>query len=217
MKNNYQIWMDKYNVAKKNMIKAKANNGILIEVAAQHPLIDGKYPNEEFKKRLDLAIQLYNKYKGNNKTVKIYVPGSLHQNNGIADLISLSEAGYRYLISNNILQDDIYWQDANKMYKPDDGVYNSSDECFVASKLFINNQFGEMHCVCSSAQLMRKALSYIQFGVLPYMHSVTCDEMYHNYIDEIFINIPILLQDNKGLQGDSAEAKRLREERNPNL
>ena len=52
-------------------------NKVLIEVAAQHPLINGK-PGEEFEHRLKKGIQIYNaeKEKGNNPI--IYVPGSLH-------------------------------------------------------------------------------------------------------------------------------------------
>lgn len=215
--NNYQIWMERYNIAKKNIMSAKEKSDILIEVAAQHPLIDGKYPNDEFKKRLDLSMELYYKYKKNGKIVKIYVPGSIHQKDGIADLISLSESGFNYLVEHKIPKTDIYADEANKMYKGSEGVYNSSDECFVATQLFFCNNFGELHCVCSSAQIMRKALSYIQFGVLPYMHSITCEEMYHNYIDEIFEKIPVLLQDGNGLQGDSLIADKIRKSRNPNI
>ncbi len=216
MKDNYQIWIEKYNIAKKNTENAKKNKSVIIEVAAQHPLIDGLYPNEEFRKRLDLAIELYDKFRNNGKVVKIYVPGSIHKYNGINDLVSLSESGKRYLIKNNIDENCIYGEEENIKYKENEGVYNSSDECYVASRIFKDNNFGEIHCVCSSIQLMRKALSYIQFGLIPYMHSVTCDEMFHNYIDEAFINIPILLEDNEGLQGKSAKAEELRKERRPN-
>ncbi|MBQ9769687.1 MAG: hypothetical protein IJW27_05730 [Clostridia bacterium] len=41
------------------MRRRKRNKNILIEVAAQHPLKDGLYPDEEFTARLDRAIELY--------------------------------------------------------------------------------------------------------------------------------------------------------------
>jgi hypothetical protein len=62
---------------------------------------------------------------------------------------------------------------------------------------------------------MRKMLSYIHFGYVPYMHTVSCDSMYHDYIDEIFKYIPILIHDKYALQGKSDEADRLRGLRKP--
>ena len=52
---NYEIWKEKSARAKANMELKQGNNGVLIEVAAQHPLKDGCWPNEEFEKRLLLA------------------------------------------------------------------------------------------------------------------------------------------------------------------
>lgn len=206
------IWLEKYDAALKNT-KGKINNdGILIEIAAQHPLVDGITPNTEFTKRLLLGIDIYFKYKELNQTVKIYVPGSIHND----DKISLSEAGKNFLLKHGVKDEDIFSVEMNLKYKRNEGVYNSSDECYVASKLFNDLNYKELHSVCSSAQLMRKALSYIEFGVYPFMHSVTCYDMFHNYVNEFFDYIPILLEDKNGLQGDSKEGKRLREERKPN-
>lgn len=215
--NKYSSWMEKYIIAKNNSIKYKSRKGILIEVAAQHPLINGNQPNDEFTKRLLLGIELYKKFVALEHDVKIYVPGSIHMENGIADKISLSEAGCNFLVNNGIPRIDLYGEDANVKYKCDLGVYNSSDECYVSAQLFDELKFSELHCVCSSAQMMRKVLSYIQFGYLPYMHTVTTDQMFHNYIDEIFKFIPIVIDDDDALQGDSKEADRLRALRNPNL
>lgn len=188
---------------------------MLIEVAAQHPLVCGEYPNEEFEKRLLLAIDLYKEEVAKGKSVHIYVPGSIHMDNNTIDKISLSEAGKNYLIKNGVKPEVIYADEMNMKYKGNMGVYNSTDECYVASKLFDEMKFSELHCVCSSAQMMRKMLSYIRFGCVPYMHTVSCDEMYHNYIDEIFRYIPILIEDQDALQGNSEEAERLRKLRKP--
>lgn len=208
-------WRKLADEARDAMAQVRENNGLLIEVAAQHPLIDGVYPNPEFSARLDAAIKRYELERENGETVKIYVPGSRHMQNGIADRISLSAAGCNYLETHGVDPADLYGKDANSKYKGDDGVYNSSDECYVATRLFRDLGFGRLASYCSPAQLMRKALSYIQFGVLPDMYSVPCEDMFYDYIDEIFIHIPVFLGDGTGLQVDSDEAKRLREIRKP--
>lgn len=217
MENNglYLRWKELYNKAKENMKLKKGNTGVLIEVAAQHPLINGEKPNEEFEKRLILAIQIFKEKQKKGKDTYIYVPGSLHMDNEISDKISLSEAGKRYLVANGINENKVYADDMNNKYKGEAGVYNSTDECYVASKMFEELNFGELNCVCSSGQMMRKMLSYIRFGYVPYMHTVSCDTMYHDYIDEIFKYIPILLEDEDALQGKSDEAERLRKLRKP--
>lgn len=212
----YKVWKKLYEDAKANMRDVKDKSGTLIEVAAQHPLLDGERPNEEFEKRLQLAIDIYRQELMENKKVKIYVPGSIHMDNGIVDKCSLSEAGKKYLVDNGVNPNDIYADNMNIKYKGDKGVYNSTDECFVASNIFGDERFKHLHCVCSSGQMMRKMLSYIRFGYVPYMHTVSCDNMYHDYIDEIFKYIPILLEDQDALQGESKEADRLRKLRKPN-
>ena len=213
--NRYKLWQDLYLTAKNNMRISKNNNGVLIEVAAQHPLTDGEKPNEEFEKRLVEAIQLFKEKTEEGKRVFIYVPGSIHMANGHADKISLSEAGKRFLIDKGISPDCIFADEMNRKYKGDMGVYNSTDECYVASQIFREMKLAELHSVCSSAQMMRKVLSYIRFGYVPYMHAVSCDEMYHNYIDEVFKFIPKLLEDDNVLQGESEDAIRIRKARKP--
>lgn len=217
MNSLHKLWAEKLDSARENMSRHKDMRGCLIEVAAQHPLLDGMYPNEEFKKRLDLAIQVYSEQTALGTETCIYVPGSLHMDEGKADKVSLSQAGCMYLVKSGVPEEVLFGEEMNTKYKGERGVYNSSDECYVASRIFEDMSFGQLHCVCSSAQLMRKALSYIQFGCIPFMHSVSCERMYHNYVDEVFRYIPILLEDNNGLQNDSDEADRLRRLRNPVL
>ena len=57
---------------------------------------------------------------------------------------------------------------------------------------------------------MRKALSYISFGVYPSFRVASCDELFHSYVEEATRNIPILLNGGEGLE---REKKRLYEER----
>lgn len=208
-------WRKLADEARNTMAQVQKNDGLLIEVAAQHPLIDGVYPNPEFSARLNAAIKRYELERQNGEMVKLYVPGSRHMQDGVADQISLSAAGCNYLETHGVDPTDLYGEDANLKYKGDDGVYNSSDECYVATSLFRDLGFGRLASYCSPAQLMRKALSYIQFGVLPYMYSVPCEHMFHDYVDEAFIHIPVFLGDGTGLQVNSDEAKRLRELRKP--
>ena len=131
------------------------NNKVLIEVAAQHPLVDGK-PGEEFEYRLKKGIQIYNNEKGKGNEPIIYVPGSLHsiRNNSKwkIDKRTLSEAGRMYLIENGIPAKDIRADEANERFK-EDGVYNSGDECLVATLIAMEEGIDRIICGFSSTDL----------------------------------------------------------------
>lgn len=194
---NIEQWKEKEMEAKfKTQGRKNLYKKVLIEVAAQHPLREGKFPGEEYAKRLDIAYELM------SEEVCIYLPGSLH----IPDEISLSEAGKEYLLKLGIPED--------KIITTDDEVYNSTDECKVASRILIESEFAELICICSPAQLMRKALSYISFGVYPSFRIASCDELFHSYVEEAMRNIPILLNGGKDLE---REKERLCEERKPKI
>ena len=203
------FWLDKYTKALETMEKSrKSGTGILIEVAAQHPLKDGMYPAEEFEARLNLGLKLYNEL-ANNNVVKFYIPGSRHQENGKADLVSLSEAGKNYLISKGIPAENIFADDANFEIMGEKGVYNSTDECYVSCKLFEKYNFKEMHLVCSPNQMMRKMLCYIDFVYFPNIHTASYEKMYHNPINEIFECIPKVLENNQKAQDETRNARRV--------
>lgn len=192
---NVDQWKEKETEAKfKTQGRRNLYKKILIEVAAQHPLRDGKFPGEEYTKRLDIAYELI------DDNTYIYLPGSLH----IPDKITLSEAGREYLLKLGIHE--------GRIITTDDEVYNSTDECKVASRILIENDFAEIVCICSPSQLMRKALSYISFGVYPSFRIASCEELFHSYVEEATRNIPILLHGDKELE---REKERLREERKP--
>lgn len=54
---NIEQWKDKEIEAKhKSTGRKNLYEKILIEVAAQHPLREGKFPGEEYTKRLDIAM-----------------------------------------------------------------------------------------------------------------------------------------------------------------
>lgn len=190
---NVDQWKEKEMEAKfKSKGRRNLYKKILVEVAAQHPLKEGKFPGEEYAKRLDISCELM------GEDVYIYLPGSLH----VPDEISLSEAGKEYLLKKGVPED--------RLIITEDEVYNSTDECKVASRILVENEFAELICICSPAQLMRKALSYISFGVYPSFRIASCDELFHSYVEEAIRNIPILLNGGEGLE---REKKRLYEER----
>lgn len=194
---NVDQWKEKEMEAKcKSKGRKNLYKKILIEVAAQHPLREGKFPGEEYAKRLDIACELI------DEDTYIYLPGSLH----IPDEMPLSEAGKEYLLKKGVPED--------RLIITEDEVYNSTDECKVAFRILVENEFAELICICSPAQLMRKALSYISFGVYPSFKIASCDELFHSYVEEATRNIPILLNGGKELE---REKERLCEERKPKI
>lgn len=211
-----EYWDEKYENAMA-FTKTRDNlNSILIEVAAQHPLINGYEPNVEFKERLNRGFELFKQYNQMGYNVNIYVPGSKHVLNGVADSISLSQSGTAFLNKLGISTKYLHGDDLNIKYKGNQGVYSSADECFVASSYYKEGNFGKLISVASPVQVMRKFLFYIEFGVFPFIYSVPVEDMYHNLIGEIFEAIPYVLFIDHNLQSKSSiHANELRRQRNP--
>lgn len=217
---DYQKWLEIQDNAQKNMMSVCKNPKILIEVAAQHPLKDRAYPDLEFQLRLDKAIEILQEKTEDGMKVEIYVPGSLHLNtNGIIDKVSLSTSGKNYLVSKGIPSEKIHGDDLNSAYDNDGtraftGVYNSADECYIASKYFIENGFGQLFCICSPNQLMRKSLFYLYNGIVPQVVTVPTQSLFHNFIYEIMEAVPKVILDDHDWQGeDSKDAIRTRKAR----
>lgn len=213
-----QYWNDKFEAAKDNMSdRAEIYEGVLIEVAAQHPLFRRTEPNAEFKQRLDKAVELYNSFIQKGIPVSIYLPGSRHKFKGTADNISLSQAAVNYLLSKGIPNDVLLGDDYNLRYKGEDGVYNSADECYVASQIFFEGEYSKLICICSPNQIMRKSMFYIEFGCLPICYGVTVENMYHsNIVNEIFNSLNIVLYfDHSWQDKDTPLYKYFREDRKP--
>src|SRR5262245_60896095 len=213
---DYLYWKRKYEIALEFMRSRQHSSGSLIEIAAQHPLIDGTIPNEEFEKRLLLGKSIYEKERAQGQSVQIYIPGSVHVHNGIKDKISLSRAGRVFLEGKGVPGEDLFGEALNEKYKPGKGVYNSADECYVASCYFKDSEFGRLISVCSPAQMMRKTIHYIEFGVLPLNYTAPVCESHHNYFYEIFEAIPYALFVDPSMQGeDSIKANEIRNQRAP--
>lgn len=207
---------------KMDEIKAsnKGENGrVLIEIGAQHPLIDGK-PGEEFAARLDRGIELYEREVSQGHEAIIFIPGSTHsifnkeKGEWQTDSNSLSKAGYDYLIEHGIPAEVIRSDETNAKYK-DRGVYNSGDEVFVSTSVANDADCGRVISVNSPVQLYRKALFYIQNGYKPEIYSVPLSNTYHNYIGELFWSLYVTyMEDHTWQNGFLAE--KTRQERNVN-
>lgn len=208
-------WESLYRKADINMKIHMQYEDELIEVAAQHPLNHGE-PDSEFKERLNFAFELYNKLRKGNRRVGIYIPGSVHTANGIQDQYSLSFAGVKYLTKLGIPIESLLGDEYNQKYKGENGVYNSADECYVASQIFLNGKYKYIHVVCSPNQMLRKQLFYISFGVIPLFHTVPNNNPAHDLIYELFEAIPdVIYNDHTWQDDDSPNAIRTRNERKP--
>ena len=207
-------WETWYGSAERRMQRRKRSHSCLdlIEIAAQHPLKDGKTPDKAFQERLDFGIELYEKLKQEGRDVHLYVPGSIH----IPDTVALCTAGITYLQeSGRVDPKDILDESVNEEYKGADGVYNSADECYVASEIYKDGDYEDLYCICSANQMLRKKLFYFRFGVIPKMWAVP-DDSFHSDIGEIFESIPDVLEKDPDWQKkDSFQFIRTRKERMP--
>ncbi|MFD8322262.1 hypothetical protein [Kitasatospora purpeofusca] len=209
-------WRDRLRAARAFMRTRDHLPGVLIEVAAQHPLVDGATPGEEFTARLRRGHELFQEYLKAGRPVEIYVPGSRHRHLGVEDRNSLSRAGGEFLEKLGVPPTAVHGDDLNERYKGDAGVYGSADECFVAASYFKDGGFGTLVSVCSPAQMMRKTLHYLQFGVHPLNHTAPTPEGHHDFLYELLVAVPDVLGTDDTLQSaDSDGAERLRADRRP--
>lgn len=151
-------------------------NRVLLVIAAQHPLINGREPNEEFKARLLAGAERAKELAAHGIFVEIYIPGSRHMDNGLVDDIALADAGGNFLAAEGDLPDSVvvHGSNLNAYYKGEDGVYNSGDEAFVAMSYFKDTPaFGTAEVFVGPQQKERWELHAIGNGVAPTFHAVT--------------------------------------------
>jgi hypothetical protein len=209
-------WQEWFDAARATMRSRSSIPRSLVEVAAQHPLVDGQTPGPEFTARLTRGAEVYWARRNAGEDVEIYVPGSRHRVNDVQDQVSLSTAGVRFLRELGVQHQYLHGDDLNDKYKGRQGVYGSADECFVATRFYFDGNFGRLFSVCSPSQMIRKTLHYIAFGVVPLNVTAPVDEPYHDYLHELFQAVPHVLAVDSTLQeDDSAEARRLRRDRRP--
>ena len=204
---NLKYWKDKQSQIKEHKNDKKTNK-VLIEIGAQHPLKDGKEPGAEFEARLLRAIELYKEEVERGNEVIFYIPGSRHyitkDGEKIEDLIPLADAGRNYLIKQGINPEIIHGSDANVKYKGEKGVYNSGDECYVASKIYEDEECERLISVVSPVQVFRKGMFYGEFGIQPEIYSVPLDNTFHNYIGELFWSLYVTTFIDHDWQGDES-------------
>jgi hypothetical protein len=213
-------WQRKFVAARQAVAARRSIPKLLIEVAAQHPLMDGLTPGEEFGARLRLGIELYERMRITGLAVEIYVPGSRLMDNGVEDKISLSEAGTRFLLAHGIAADVVHGDDLNNRYKgsaaAQPGVICSADECFVAARYWRDGGFGQLASVVSPGQALRKMLHYIEFGVYPLIYTAPTFAVAHSPVTEALELIPAVLHEDASLQAaDSRQAIAFRSARLP--
>lgn len=206
---NLNYWLNKQEIIKNNKSINKDEKKVLIEIAAQHPLKNGREPGIEFKSRLLKAINIFIKEVEKGNEVIFYIPGSIHcitNQNGekVQDLISLADAGKEYLVKQGIPKELIRANDANELYKGKQGVYNSGDECYVASRLYKYENCNKLISVTSPVQVFRKAMFYNEFGIQPQMYSVPIENTFHNYVGELFWSLYVTTFIDHNWQGDES-------------
>jgi hypothetical protein len=213
-------WEQRKEAAYKLMEERRNIPTVLIEVSSQHQLRQGLYPGEEYAARLDVGIELYHKAKKQGLKPTIEVLGSRHREGDIEDKRTLSIAGKEYLVERGIPAEDIHGDDLIERYKGPDhawpGAYNSADEAYIASRYFIEENFGHLWTVIAPAQLHRKMLHYIWLGTMPLAYSAPLDHGYHDFVREAFDFIPFTIHEDPGHQEPgSRAAKSSRERRMP--
>lgn len=209
-------WAAQATLAREAMLSSPSTRRALIEVAAQHPLVENTVPGEEFSARLDRGVELAKELTQEGWAVSMYVPGSRHQEGSSVDSISLSEAGTAYLRSRVPHGVSVHGDDLNDRYLPDSGVFGSADECFVTAEFFREGSFERLLAIVSPQQLPRKLLHYIAFGVEPLLHTAPVRQPYHRIVHELTISVPeVLTQDPRAQGPNSPIAARLRKSRRP--
>lgn len=205
-----QRWQQKLATARAAVAAREGNHRILIEVAAQHPLVDGVTPGEEFAARLRFSIDLFRQFTAEGARVEIYVPGSRLMDSGAEDKVSLSAAGCAFLRSNGIPEASLRGDDLNDRYKgpttPQPGVCCSADECHVAACYWRDGGFGRLVSIVSVGQMHRKLLHFIEFNVYPFMYTVPTFVTAHDPIHEAMQMIPDVLYNDPDLQGAHSQA-----------
>jgi hypothetical protein len=204
-----QRWQQKLANARAAVAARDGTAKILIEVAAQHPLIGGTMPGEEFAVRLRCSIDLSRQFTAEGAEVEIYVPGSRLMDGGVEDQLSLSAAGCAFLRGNGVPDCVLHGDDLNDHYKgagtTQPGVCCSADECYVAACYWRDGGFGRLVSIVSVGQMHRKLLHFVEFGVYPFMYTVPTFVIAHDPIHEAMQMIPAVLYDDPGLQGPNSQ------------
>ena len=168
-------WEQAEKSARRQMAERNLAAGVFIVITAQHPLTNGRTPGPEFTRRLTAGKDEANTWSDRGRPVTIYVPGSRHMHEGLADHVSLSHAGSEALHHMDLDPAvTVLGEEINQEYKGEDGVYNGGDEAYCAAAYFKNHdELGVMRVVCSPGQQARWELQAIANGVAPEFLPIT--------------------------------------------
>lgn len=139
----------------------------LIILGAQHPLVDGQFPNREFQTRLKAASARYAELAEQGRKAEFFLPGNRHHDSvsGQTDRVALYDAAARWLTNRDVPARDMHGKDWIDAYYPA-GIYSGADEIRVAAAGFISNgRFEEAEYFCSSGQVSRAATYALAFGL----------------------------------------------------
>jgi hypothetical protein len=139
----------------------------LIIVAAQHPLVAGKFPGREFKERLNAAHTRYLELAIEGRKAELFLPGSRHYDSASnrTDEIALYDAAGRWLVNRGVPGHVLHGKDWIDAYSPE-GVYSGAAEIKVAAAGFINNpRFRGAEYICSPGQTSRAATYALASGI----------------------------------------------------
>ncbi|HVS78928.1 MAG TPA: hypothetical protein VHD84_01400 [Candidatus Saccharimonadales bacterium] len=165
-------WWDRQEDLAKSFMETREASGAvgtLIAIAGQHPSIEGIYPNEEYRIRLDTAIELAQGIAvgGGKADFATLSSRLIDEDTKIADKVALADAGAAYLISQGINPQNTH-SEWNERYKGDEGVYTGGDEAFVVARAFQDNpEYRDLIFVLSPGQMGRARLNFTANGVYP--------------------------------------------------
>lgn len=156
-------WAVIQNLARENMTNyhAKRCSGrkVLILVKAQHPLTEEGKPGDEYRLRLDRAMEVGEKYFRMGYTPTYMVVGGKHAGHET----TLADAGARYLKEHG--KDNILRQVA---------VFSGNDEDWLACEEYLNDaSYYDLIIVGSTGQYARSYMACLLKGIVP-KHELVC-------------------------------------------
>jgi len=127
---------------------------VLIIPAAQHPLLEGRFPGAEFTLRLEAAQTLYQNLQDAGRKAEFFLPGSrLHDSrSGQTDEVALYDAAGLWLIERGVPADILHGKD----WIQDRPDFTGADDIRVAAQGFLDHErFESAIYICSPGQRSR--------------------------------------------------------------
>ena len=135
--------------------KRKDCRRVLVLVKAQHPLNPDGTPREEYRARLNRALEVSRRIESEGRQAVIMTVGGVHEGNSE---VSLAKAGENYLrkegFSGKILVRE--------------KIFSGNDEDFVCLEYFNSHQeYADLYVCCSAGQYMRSYMCGLVYNYVP--------------------------------------------------